>query len=179
MGIGMLRLTNIKPASLILVFLATAIPLDAKELLLGTVVLESEQELAFRVSGEDRQNIVGGEIQLGDETFQIAKVSRHGLIGAYRWGVTEEEQPRNYGEFVTFSSSFSEQTAEGRPWVAAQQYVNCESAYNSFLAVYRVYGRKALAALGDTPYPTLTDDAGAADESVVYCFMATRGRDKG
>ncbi len=142
----------------------------AEELLTGVVDAGGE-ELAFSLSGEDRQNVEGGVITLGERVFKIVKVSRLGLIGAARLVVDQTEDKR-YGEFVTFSSSFSAQTATGQPWVAAERYVNCDRPYNSFLALYRVVGAEALEALGSVPYPTLNEDAGAAEKSTVYCFIS-------
>lgn len=145
-------------------------PAPAKELLSG-VVDTGTKEFTFSLTGEDRENVVGGNITLGDRVFKIAKVSRMGLIGAGRLVVAKTEKQR-YGEFVTFSSSFSAQTATGQPWVAAQRYVNCDRAYNSFLALYKVVGQEALEVLGAIPYSALNKDTGASQESTVYCFMS-------
>lgn len=142
----------------------------AEELLTG-VVDAGDEKLAFSLTGEDRENVMGGDISLGERVFKIGKVSRLGSIGAARL-VVDQSEGKRHGEFVTFSSSFSVQTATGQPWVAAQRYVNCDSPYNSFLALYKVVGAEALEALGPVPYSVLNEDAGAADQSTVYCFMS-------
>jgi len=142
----------------------------AGELLTGVVDAGGE-EIAFSLFGEDRENVMGGDITLGERVFKIGKVSRVGSIGAARL-VVDQAAGKRHGEFVTFSSSFSAQTATGQPWVAAQRYVNCDSPYNSFLALYKVVGAEALEALGPVPYSILNEDAGAADQSTVYCFMS-------
>ena len=152
--------------------LTLAGPLLAKELLTGMVDTGGGAELTFSLSGEDRQNVAGGDIKLGERVFKIARVSRLGLIGAARLVVTPGAPTQHYGEFVAFSSSFSAQTATGQPWVAARHYVNCDRAYNSFIALYKVIGEEALGALGPLPYPALTGDVEASPESTVYCFMS-------
>lgn len=145
------------------------------ELLSGTVWLSAEENVAFTLIGEDREHVVGGKIHLGARSFDIVKVSRMGVIGGSRFGVTEDAEKRKFGEFVTFSSSFSEQTGVGQPWVAARKYVHCEVPYNSFLAVYRVYGEAALEALGPLPYSAMNEDIQASDDSTVYCFTSGKG----
>ena len=142
----------------------------AKELLNGVVEMDGEK-LTFSLTGEDRENVVGGTIKLGERVFKITKVSRLGLIGAARVVIDESEQ-KHYGEFATFSSSFSEQTAKGKPWVASKRYVDCDRPYNSFLAIYMLVGKDALEALGSVPYSALNEDINAADESTVYCFTS-------
>ena len=145
----------------------------AKELLTGAVWLGEDQKVPFSLSGEARDNVVGGEIRLGEASFEITRVSTMGLIGASRWHAGEDPSEPAYGEFVTFSSSFSEETAVGQPWVAARKYVNCDVAYNSFIAIYRVDGIDAVKALGPVPYRVVTNDIDASDESTVYCFIST------
>ena len=56
-----------------------------------------------------------------------------------------------------FSSSFSEQSATGKPWVAAESAHGCDEPYNSFVAMYRVEGEETLIALGPIPYGTLSE----------------------
>ena len=56
------------------------------------------------------------------------------------------------------SSSFSDQSATGKPWVAAESAHGCDEPYNSFVAMYRVEGEEALVALGPIPYGILTED---------------------
>lgn len=145
----------------------TKVPLE--ELLRGKVHA-AETELAFTVSGKDREDLVNGVIALGDRRYTVTKVSSRGLIGARRLG--RDENDRHYGEFAVFSSSFSEQTVVGKPWPVAKSYSHCDESYNSFLAVYRVYGEKAVKNLGAIPYPKLVDDAELSDESDLYCFMS-------
>jgi hypothetical protein len=135
----------------------------AEDLLQGTIGLADGQQLAFTLSGESRENVIGGTLRLGEQSFTIDRMSRLGLIGARRSGA---------GEFAVFSSSFSEQTARGQPWVAGKRYLNCDQPYNSFLAVYRVEGTAALEKLGSTPYPALTEDGSKSTDSTVYCFMS-------
>jgi hypothetical protein len=134
------------------------------ELLQGKVS-DDPDGLSFQLSGESRKDIIGGVITLGDRTFTITHVSRLGTIGARQDG-------DNRSEFAVFSSSFSEQTATGQPWVASLRYNGCEQPYNSFLALYRVIGESALQALGEVPYRDLTDDVAHSTESEVYCFIS-------
>jgi hypothetical protein len=141
----------------------------AEELLTGQLRTAAGQTLAFRVTGEDRENIIGGKLRIGDAEFVIAKQSRLGLIGAARFSRGGE---REFGEYAVLSSSFSDMTAVGEPWVKAREYVGCDKDYNTFVAVYRVYGVDAVNALGATPYGVFTDDLEAADESVVYCLIS-------
>ncbi len=169
--------TNGKAAAVALILGLVSWQATAGELLSGRVWLSAEKTIAFTLSGENSDNVVGGNIQLGDESFEIVKVSRMGLIGGQRFGVTDDGKKRRFGEFVTFSSSFSEQTGVGQPWVAARTYVHCDVPYNSFIAVYRVYGEDALEALGPLPYGLMNQDVEASDESTVYCFTSGKGRD--
>ena len=71
-----------------------------------------------------------GSIVLGDRRYEISQVSRHGLVGA-RWFATEGGR---YAEFLVFSSSYSDQTAVGTPWVAAREVSRCNEPYNAFVA---------------------------------------------
>ena len=131
-----------------------------------------EDGVNFSLSGESRENVVGGELSLGDRVFTVTGVSRMGLIGASRLVHEANDGPVMFGEYAVFSSSFSDQTAVGTPWPKAREYHRCEQAYNSFLALYRVDGASAVEGLGKTPYPTLTENPERADGSVVYCFMS-------
>ncbi len=141
------------------------------ELLRGEVRLDNGARVVFSLFGESRNNLDGGHMRMGERVFREMRVSRLGLIGAKRLtrGTAGEIE---YGEFAVFSSSFSEQTAVGQPWVAALTHIGCDTAYNAFLAVYRVEGEAAVEALGDIPYPTLTERNDASRASTVYCFMA-------
>lgn len=142
----------------------------AKELLRGEFTdLEGDRQ-PFVVDAQDRKDIVGGTISLGGARYTIAKQSRLGLIGAARFsrGSGDEE----FGEYVVLSSSFSDMTATGQPWVAARRYVGCDEEYNTFVAIYRVYGVEKVNALGSSPYGNFTDNVETADESVVYCLYS-------
>lgn len=144
----------------------------SKELLAGTTPDGGGGTLAFRLDGESRHDVVGGRILLGEAEYTISRVSRLGLIGAHRIGGGESEGGERYGEFLVFSSSFSEQSATGTPWVAAQAAYGCDSPYNSFLALYRIEGEAALIALGPGPYGVLTEDLSRSQYSQVLCFTA-------
>lgn len=134
----------------------------AEELLTG----EIKDAGRFAIDAESRQKPEGGTISLGDHSWVISRVSVHGLIGAS--GATDKAS--NTLEHVVFSSSFSDMTATGTPWVAAKEVHGCDEAYNAFLAIYTV---KADAS-GDAKYPfkALTDDVKNSQNSVVYCFYA-------
>ncbi len=160
------RILSAVAASLVAVGSTSA---SATELLAGQVKTAAGQTLPFEVTGEDRENIVGGKVKLGDAVFTIAKQSRLGLIGAARFSKAEG---REFGEYAILSSSFSAMTAVGDPWVKARSYVGCDKDYNTFVAIYRVYGVDRVNKLGSTPYGKFTDDLEAADESVVYCLYS-------
>ena len=160
----------------------TLLALDAqaepKNLLTGTVPNRTSghasgdkpQELSFLLTGENRQDVIGGEIKLGERAFTIDKVSRQGMIGASRSSLHSDDTPGHYVEFAVFSSSFSAQTATGQPWVAGKIYVNCEQEYNSFLAIYRLNDSGAVADFDKSPYPVLLENIENSDDSIVYCF---------
>ena len=157
----------------ILVFallLPGAVP--SKELLTGTVPDGEGGMVAFRLDGESREEVVGGRILLGDAEYTIARMSRLGLIGAHRLGGGEGEDVKRHAEYLVFSSSFSEQSATGTPWVAAKSAHGCDNTYNSFVAIYRVEGEEALIALGPIPYGVLTEDISHTKDSRVLCFLA-------
>ena len=147
---------------------------EPKNLLTGTVPRSNTgnepQDLRFFLTGENRQDIIGGEIKLDERAFTIDKVSRQGMIGASRSGAHSDGTPGRYAEFAVFSSSFSEQTATGQPWVAGKIYVNCDQAYNSFLAIYRLNDSSVIADFDKSPYPVLLENAEKSDDSIVYCF---------
>ena len=144
----------------------------SKELLAGTAMDGDGGTLEFRLDGESREEAVGGRILFGDSEYTISRMSRLGLIGAHRFGGGEDAGGERFGEFLVFSSSFSEQSATGPPWVAAQAALGCEAPYNSFAALYRVEGEKALTALGPVPYGILTEDLSKSQQSRVTCFTA-------
>ena len=147
----------------------------AETLLQGTVSLPKSTAMPFLLSAESRKDIIGGEIQLGEKRFRIAKESRLGLIGANRSdsGYADGKNTQhNTAEFTIFSSSFSDQTAVGQPWVAALNYINCDQAYNSFLALYHIVGAETVQKLNAIPYKQLTDDLANSTQSTVYCFIS-------
>jgi len=146
-------------------------PAGAAELIVGEVRGDGDTRLVFRVTGESRDEVVGGTMMLGDSTFIIQRVSGRGLIG----GARTIDKDDGFAEFAMFSSSFSKQTAVGVPWTAADAYHHCEQPYNSFLAVYRVDGQAAVQKLGPVPYPDLARDLTLSDTATVYCFMSSRG----
>jgi hypothetical protein len=151
-----------------IVFALVGATASAAELLAGQVELDDGRVVAFSLSAANREKVVGGEIRLDDRSFQVTGESRLGLIGAKR--TLEGDSPS--GEFVVFSSSFSEQTAVGQPWVKAEHYRNCDQRYNSFLAIYRIEDPTRALELGETPYPILVDDLGKSDHSEVFCFVS-------
>ena len=144
----------------------------SKELLAGTMPDGEGGNIVFRLEGESREKVVGGRILLGDAEYTIARVSRLGLIGAHRLGGGGDTAEERHAEYLVFSSSFSEQSATGRPWVAAESAHGCDEPYNSFLAMYRVEGEEALVALGPIPYGTLSEDISRTADSRVLCFVA-------
>ena len=147
----------------------------AETLLQGTVSTPAAKDMAFSLSANSRKDIIDGEIQLGNKRFRIAKESRLGLIGANRNDsdyADGKNSQQNSAEFAIFSSSFSDQTAVGQPWVAALNYINCDQDYNSFLALYHIAGAAAVDSLKDIPYKQLTDDLANSTQSTVYCFVS-------
>ena len=141
----------------------------AADLLVGTIPGGSGAEIGFRLEAEDRKAVVGGRIHLGETGYEISRVSRLGLIGARRFA-TGDGGP--YAEFLVFSSSFSDQTAVGNPWLAARASHGCGEPYNTVLALYRVEGDAAVKALGPIPYPQLAEDVSLSQDSRVFCFVA-------
>ncbi|MEO0424296.1 MAG: hypothetical protein AAF184_18295 [Pseudomonadota bacterium] len=151
-----------------------AVTAGAADLLRGEFTNGDGERQPFLVTGESPEEIVGGSIQMGNDQYTIAKQSRLGLIGAARFA---KGGGREFGEYAVMSSSFSEMTATGQPWVKAQSYVGCDKDYNTFVAIYRVYGVDRVNALGSSPYGNFTDDPEAADESIVYCLFSRPGSD--
>lgn len=143
----------------------------AAELLVGTVPVADDATIAFRLEAENRQELVGGRIFLGELEYEISRVSRLGLIGARRFVADDDGQGR-YAEFLVFASSYSEQTAVGRPWLAARKAYGCDSPYNTYYGFYRVQGEAGVKALGPIPYPDLAENLSLSQHSHVACFMA-------
>lgn len=163
-----------RPIGIAILAIAMLLPAAAisKELLAGTMPDGEGGTIAFRLHGESREKVVGGRILLGDAEYTIARVSRLGLIGAHRLGGGGDTGEERHVEYLVFSSSFSDQSATGKPWVAAETAHGCDEPYNSFLAMYRVEGEEALVALGPIPYGTLSEDISRTADSKVLCFMA-------
>ena len=143
----------------------------AAELLVGTVPGGNGTTVDFRLEAEDREAVVGGRVLLGETAYEISRLSRLGLIGARRF-VRGGDTHESYAEFLVLSSSFGEQTAVGRPWLAARESHGCEEPYNTFLALYRVEGEAAVKALGPIPYPELAENLSRSHDSRVFCFVA-------
>lgn len=142
----------------------------AAELLVGTMPDGNGARIGFGLEGENRKDVVGGRVLLGETEYEISRVSRLGLIGARRFVSGDAHEP--YAEFLVLSSSFSDQTAIGKPWPAARESYGCEEQYNTFLALYRVEGDAAVKALGPIPYPELVENLSRSDDSRVFCFIA-------
>ena len=143
----------------------------AADLLIGTMPDGNGAEIGFGLEGKDRDDIVGGRILLGKTRYEISRVSRLGLIGARRF-VAGGDAQEPYAEFLVLSSSFSAQTAVGKPWVAAREAHGCEEPYNTFVVLYRVEGDAAVKALGPIPYPELVENPSRSHDSRVFCFVA-------
>ncbi len=144
----------------------------AAVLLVGAAPDSDGSMLAFRLEAENRGDVVGGRIVLGEIEYEISKVSRLGLTGARRFVEGDGDGAGRYAEFLVFSSSFSQQTAVGKPWLAAREAYGCDEPYNTYLALYRVEGEAAVKALGPIPYPDLAEDLSRSQHSHVSCFMA-------
>ena len=143
----------------------------AAELLVGIAPVADDATIVFRLEAENRQDLEGGRIFLGESEYEISKVSRLGLIGARRF-VADDDGRGRYAEFLVFASSYSEQTAVGRPWLAAHEAYGCDSPYNTYYGFYRVEGEAGVKALGPIPYPELAEDPSLSQHSHVACFMA-------
>ena len=143
----------------------------AAELLVGTMPDGNGAEIGFGLEAENREEVVGGRILLGETGYEISRVSRLGLIGARRF-VSGGDAREPYAEFLVLSSSFSDETAVGRPWPAARDTYGCEEPYNTFVALYRVEGDAAVKALGPIPYPELVENLSRSHDSQVFCFIA-------
>lgn len=136
----------------------------ADVLLTGTVQNEKKETVQFTLNGENRDDVIGGSLQLGDLQFTITNVSVHRLVG----GTSTESGSVRY---AVFSSSYSKQTSTGQPWVASERYLQCNAAYNSFLAIYTVDEDKALK-LPEPPFFELTESTDNSEQSIVYCFVS-------
>lgn len=145
---------------------------QAAELLVGTAPDGGGSEVGFRLEAENRRDLVGGRIFLGDFVYEISRVSRLGLVGARRFVIGDDTGQGRYAEFVVFASSYSEQTAVGKPWIATREAYGCDRPYNTYLGLYRVEGEAAVKALGPIPYPDLAENVSRSQHSHVACFMA-------
>lgn len=135
------------------------------QLLEGDVVTATGLNVPFELFGENRKNVIGGGIRLGEHTFVVKKMSVHSLLGALR---TEGKTI----EFAVFSSSYSGQTAMGEPWVVAKKKHGCDKPYNSFLSVYTISSAEKKKNVTDVPYAKLVESLSESDDSVLYCFIA-------
>ena len=144
----------------------------AADLLVGTAPNRDGAMLEFRLQAENRRDVVGGRIYLGEFEYEISRVSRLGLIGARRFVRGDDARRGRYAEFLVVASSFSEQTAVGKPWIAARAAYGCDRPYNTYVGFYRVEGEAAVKALGPIPYPDLAEDLSRSQHSHVACFVA-------
>lgn len=158
------------PAAIAALLLAGAA--EAAELLVGTAPNGDGATIEFRLEAENRRDVVGGRIFLGEVEYEISRVSRLGLLGARRFVTGGDAGGKRFAEFLVVASSFSEQTAVGKPWVAARTAHGCDSPYNTFVGFYRVEGEAAVKALGPIPYPELAEDLSRSQHSYVACFVA-------
>ena len=135
----------------------------ADVLLVGDAIADGDTRLPFSLSGNSRDDVIGGTIVLGDAEYEITHVSVHNLIGGQR-----EQQGKT--EYVIFSSSFSPVTASGQPWVASEKYLACDEQYNSFLARYLV--GDAQDSLPEVPFKQLAESLEDSESSAVFCFVS-------
>lgn len=145
--------------------IAFSTEVEALQLLQGEIPESEGSSRVFSLSAESRENLVGGEIKLGDKQFVIRKVSAHQLIGA-------ERMLAKSAEFAIFSSSYSEQTATGEPWVQAEIKLGCDKPYNSFLALYTVSDPMKIERNGALPFAQLVASLEHSDSSLLFCFIA-------
>ncbi len=136
----------------------------ANTLLAGDATLNDGTTVAFSLSGNSRDDVIGGSIRFAEETFEITAVSEHNLVGAQR-------RHGDNVELVLFSSSYSRVTDTGEPWVRASVHHNCEKPYNSFLAIYEV-ASALVAELPDPPYWQIGESPADTRSATVYCFMS-------
>jgi len=155
-GLALLGLTLVGPAS-------------ANTLLTGSATLNDGATVPFTLSGNSREDVIGGSIEFADSTFEITAVSEHNLVGAQR-------KLGDKVELVLFSSSYSRVTDTGKPWVQATEHHNCDEPYNSFLAIYELESA-LVAELPDPPYWQVGENPADASSASVYCFMSQPERD--
>lgn len=173
----MAREPRIHPRALLLAFgMACATPTTALgvDLILGSLIDEQSRTVAFKLSGDSQAQLIGGFVSLNERRYRILGESRRGLIGASRLDGQELAEENRVGEYLVFSSSYSEQTATGDPWVVSKRYVGCDTPYNSFVALYRVLGQATITRLGNKPFGDLTEGKTKAKDASVYCFMSKR-----
>ena len=144
----------------------------AAELLVGAAPDGAGSVVEFRLEAENRNDLVGGRIFLGESEYEISRVSRLGLVGARRFVIGAGDGGERYAEFLVFASAFSEQTAVGTPWIAARDAHGCDRPYNTYFGLYRIEGETAVKTLGPVPYPDLAEDLSRSHHSHVSCFMA-------
>lgn len=146
-------------------FLTIALADEVPILLQGEIQKDEGDTVSFSLQGENRSEVVGGTIVLGKRQFEVQKVSVHQLVGARRLqgGVFE---------YAVFSSSYSDQSATGEPWVVAQSKLGCERPYNSFLSLYTVASIDKQNLLDTVPYAQLVESLSFSDSSVLYCFTS-------
>ena len=136
----------------------------ANDLLSGTAELNDGTPVPFNLSGNSREDVIGGFIMFGDRKFEITSVSEHNLVGA-------KLEEGDMVQLAVFSSSYSRVTSTGKPWTQGQSHHGCEQPYNSFMAVYEV-SMEALAKLPSPAYWQLGENPAVANSSSVYCFMS-------
>ncbi len=136
----------------------------ANDLLSGTAELNDGTPVPFNLSGNNREDVIGGFIVFGDRKFEITSVSEHNLVGA-------KLEEGDMVHMAVFSSSYSRVTSTGKPWAAGQSHHGCEQPYNSFIAIYEV-PLEALAKLPSPAYWQLGENPAVANRSSVYCFMS-------
>ena len=150
---------------IVTLFASSIVCAENTQLLEGDIVTATGLNVPFELLGENRKNVVGGSIRLGEHTFIVKKMSVHSLLGALR---TEGETL----EFAVFSSSYSEQTAMGEPWVVAKKKHGCDMPYNSFLSIYTISSAEKKSNVTAVPYAKLVESLSESDDSVLYCFIA-------
>ncbi|MBF2759501.1 MAG: hypothetical protein ISN28_04435 [Ectothiorhodospiraceae bacterium AqS1] len=158
-------------ASLFAGFGAQASAAQERVLLAGTAFGKDNHAIEFRITAKSRKEPIGGSIHLAQSEYEIMRISRHGLIGARRF-IDGGSADARHAEFIVFSSSFNDQKATGKPWVAADDTYGCDKPYNAFVALYLIEGEDAVKAIGAIPYARLTEDSSAAARSEVLCFTA-------
>ncbi len=141
-------------------------------LLTGTIPYKGDSTMKFWFESEDSNDPLKGYIFLNGVQYEISSVSRLGLIGARRFVKQNSDVNKSYAEFLVLSSSFSEQTAIGTPWLAAHEVYGCDTSYNTYLAFYQVKGEKTVKALGPIPYESLAENLSNSQHSWISCFQS-------